>query len=245
MIKKIAKKLLGKKAGTQNEATRLKWLESTLLKIPNGSRILDAGAGELKQQKYCAHLNYVSQDFGQYDGIGDGKGLQTEKWDNTKLDIICDIKEIPEPDSSFDAIMCVEVFEHLPDPIAAITEFSRLLKKDGFLVLTAPFCSLTHFAPYHFYTGFNRYFYEKHLIDNGFEIIEISANGNFFEFVAQELMRVQFCAEEYSKSKISLIDKLAITWMTIKLGKLSRRDAGSNELLNFGLHILAKKLPSL
>ena len=240
---KIVKKLLLKKelAGTQNEATRLKWLESTLKKIPAGNRILDAGAGELAQSKYCTHLNYVSQDFGQYNGSGDSKGLQTKKWDNTKLDIISDITKIPEPDSSFDAIMCVEVFEHLPDPISAIKEFSRLLKTNGSLVLTAPFCSLTHFAPYHFYTGFNRYFYEKHLIENGFEILEITPNGNFFEYVAQELMRVPFCAEKYSKSNISIIDKLAILKLTIKLSKLSRKDNGSNEFLNFGLHILAKK----
>ena len=243
MIKKAFKKIIQEKlAGLKNEATRSKWLESTLLKIPNGSRILDAGAGELAQKKHCKHLNYVSQDFGKYDGSGDGKGLQTKKWDNTKLDIICDITKIPEPDSSFDAIMCVEVFEHIPDPISAIKEFSRLIKKDGFLVLTAPFCSFTHFAPYHFYTGFTRYFYEKHLIDNNFEIIESTPNGNFFEYVGQELNRLPFCAEKYSKSKISIIDKLAIIWISLKLSKLSKSDNSSNEFSNFGFHILAKKI---
>lgn len=97
--------------------------------------------------------------------------------------------------------MCIEVFEHIPDPISAIKEFSRLLKPGGYLVITAPFCSSTHFAPYHFYTGFNRYFYEKHLGDNGFEITEINENGNFFEFVAQELLRVQSCAEKIYRQR--------------------------------------------
>ena len=221
----------------------MKWLEETLNKIPNDSRILDAGAGELAQKKYCSHLNYVSQDFAQYDGLGNKKGLQTTKWDNSKLDIISDITKIPEPDKSFDAIMCVEVFEHLPDPISAINEFSRLLKENGFLVLTAPFCCLTHFAPYHFYSGFNRYFYEKYLIEKGFEILEITPNGNFFEFIAQELLRVPFCAEKYSSIKVSFFDKLAINWLLILLSKLSRKDNGSNDFLNFGFHILAKKLP--
>ncbi|WP_121022373.1 class I SAM-dependent methyltransferase [Helicobacter vulpis] len=53
------------------------------------------------------------------------------KWGNTQLDIICDITAIPERDGSFDAIMCVEVFEHLPNPILALKEFSRLLRGGG------------------------------------------------------------------------------------------------------------------
>lgn len=244
MIKKIVKKILGDSpVGTHNLDTRLAWLESALKQVPNGSRILDAGAGELDQKKFCTHLNYVSQDFGQYDGSGDGKGLQTKVWDNSKLDIVSDITEIPEPDQSFDAIMCIEVFEHIPNPISAIKEFSRLLKEEGTLIITAPFCSLTHFAPYHFYTGFNRYFYEKHLTDNGFKIQEITPNGNYFEFVAQELRRVPFCGEKYSDTRVSLIDKIVIRLSLKMLGKLSKADRGSNELLNFGLHIVAKKLP--
>ena len=183
--------------GTQNEETRLNWLQETLKKIPSGSRILDAGAGELAQKKFCIHLKYVSQDFAQYDGKGNNAGLQMQNWDNSKLDIVSDIIDIPEPDASFNAIMCIEVFEHLPEPIAAIKEFSRLLKKNGTLILTAPFCSLTHFAPYHFYSGFNKYFYEKHLTENGFEICEISPNGDYFEYLAQELRRIHEVAIKY------------------------------------------------
>jgi ubiquinone/menaquinone biosynthesis C-methylase UbiE len=147
--------------GTHNEATRVAWLERTLKQIPSGTRILDAGAGEQQFRKFCTHLEYVAQDFGQYDGTGDSSGLQMGSWDQEKLDIVCDITEIPEPDASFGAIMCIEVFEHLSDPLAALREFSRLIKPGGHLVLTAPFCSLTHFAPFHFATGFNRYFLRK------------------------------------------------------------------------------------
>ena len=65
----------------------------------------------------CSHLDYVSHDFAQYDGKGDGVGGQTGRWDYGKLDIISDVTSIPEPNNSFDAIMCTEVFEHIPEPI--------------------------------------------------------------------------------------------------------------------------------
>jgi len=243
MIKNILKKFLKKNAvaGTNNQGNRLAWLEAALKKIPAGSRILDAGAGELDKKRFCSHLNYVSQDFAQYDGQGDGRGKHTQTWDNSKLDIISDITAIPEPTGSFDAIMCIEVFEHIPDPISAIKEFSRLLKPGGYLIITAPFCSSTHFAPYHFYTGFNTYFYDKHLPANGFAISEINENGNFFEYVAQELLRVPDCAATYTGKGISLINKMAIMKVVFLLNKLSKKDKGSKEFLNCGLHVFARK----
>ena len=117
--------------GRKNKITRDLWIERTLGQITKGSKILDAGAGELQYKKYCQHLEYVSQDFGQYDGKGNSEGLQTEKWDNTKLDIFSDITNIPVTDSSFDTIMCIEVFEHIPEPINSIKEFSRIIKQGG------------------------------------------------------------------------------------------------------------------
>jgi ubiquinone/menaquinone biosynthesis C-methylase UbiE len=141
--------------GTHNKSNREAWLEETLKKIPSGSRILDAGAGELKYKPLCKHLNYVSQDFAQYDGKGDSKGSKKVHGTNQNL-TLSDIISIPEPDEAFDAIMCIEVFEHLPEPIKAIQEFSRLLRSGGHLILTAPFCSLTRFGIFFKYYGFNR-----------------------------------------------------------------------------------------
>lgn len=113
--------------GSKNEAGRSKWLEQKLHSIAPRLRILDAGAGELKNKHLCEHLIYVSQDFCQYNGQGNKEGLQTGNWDTSKVDLVCDITEIPEPDASFDVILCSEVFEHIPDPLKALEEFFQSL----------------------------------------------------------------------------------------------------------------------
>src|SRR5262249_4587234 len=103
------------------------------------------------------------------------------------------------------------------------------------------FCSLTHFAPFHFATGFSRYFYEKHLAANGFTIDEMSANGNYFEYLAQEIRRVPYIGQRYSALQLGRYWSLLTRLLLHSLHRLSRRDSGSAELLCFGYHVLARK----
>ena len=79
-----------------------------------------------------------------------GSSLQTGGWDNSQLDIVSDITHIPVDVTTFDAILCTEVFEHIPDVISALREFVCVIKLGGTLLITATFNSLTHFEPYHF-----------------------------------------------------------------------------------------------
>jgi ubiquinone/menaquinone biosynthesis C-methylase UbiE len=226
--------------GTTNEAVRVKWIEGALKKIPDGLTILDAGAGESQFKKFCSHLKYIAQDFGEYHGDGE-VGLQTGVWDNSKLDIVSDILSIPLPDHSVDALMCTEVLEHVPDPIGVIKEFNRLVRPGGYLLVTAPFVSLTHFAPYHFASGLSRFFYEKYLPENNFEITDIQLNGNFFEFVAQENRRIKSIAKKYAGKDLNVFQKIIIHLNLWILQNLSRKDKGSSELLCYGIHVFARK----
>ncbi|MBI1176055.1 methyltransferase domain-containing protein [bacterium] len=239
-------KALGEKAcGCSNETTREAWVEQALLRVAPGSRLLDAGAGELKFKKFCQHLKYVSQDFAQYDGAGDNRGLQMGKWDQSQLDIVCDITAIPEPDASFDAILCVEVFEHLPAPLLALQEFGRLLKTGGCLILTAPFGSVTHFAPFHFYGGFTRYFYEEHLPKHGFRIDELQANGDYFEVLGQEIRRLPAVTERYHGRPLGIWARLARKSILSVLARVARAGCSSSEISCFGYHVMATKVKVL
>jgi len=238
-MKKILKKILG--AGEANEISRENWLEASLKKIPAGTKILDAGAGSCRYKKFCGHLEYTSQDFGGYDGKGDGQGLQTIEW-SEPVDITCDIVKIPVEDSAFGAVMCVEVFEHIPSPIEAIKEFARILQTNGTLVLSAPFCSGTHFAPFHFYSGFNHYFHEKHLVENGFEILAILPNGNYFDYLIQEISRLPYMSKRYTAKSFRPFAYLLSFLLVLCLKMISKQDKGSSEFMNFGYHVIAKKI---
>lgn len=57
-----------------------------------------------------------------------------------------DLRQSPWPTGIFDAIVSMEVLEHLPDPLAGIRELARALRPGGYLVTSIPVKDL---APVH------------------------------------------------------------------------------------------------
>lgn len=227
--------------GPSNEEARDRWVIQALAAVPAGSRLLDVGAGECRYRAHCGHLRYVSQDFCQYDGKGDDRGLQTRTWNVSRIDIVSDIEAIPEADGAFDAMLCTEVLEHVPDPARALGEISRLIRPGGDLILTAPYASLTHFAPYHYYSGFNRYFYDHWLKAFGLEVVELTPNGNYFSYLAQEIKRVPQVWRETGAGVRAWLayPVMGLAWLLTSY--LGRRHVGSADLACFGYHIRARK----
>lgn len=233
--------------GTQNQQNRDAWVEKILKKIPKGKKILDAGAGEQQYKKYCKHLNYTSQDFAEYAPEKCDQGLQMPTWDYGKLDIISDIGKIPVGNSTYDVILCTEVFEHIINPELALKEFKRILKNNGLLIITAPFASYTHFAPFHFATGFSKYYYEALLPKFGFKIQSIDSNGNYFQLSAQELLRLPSIIDKYISNKF-IAFPLKLLSLGISLCQLciisiaEHYSENSDEIAVFGFHVIAKKI---
>lgn len=226
----------------RNSKVRDKWVIDKLKTIPEDSTLLDAGAGNMKYKKFCEHLRYMSQDFGEYDVNSDNEGLQSaEKWESGKCDLICDISNIPIDDGSVDAVLCTEVLEHVKDPVIVIKELSRIIRPGGRLLLTAPFCSLTHMAPFYYTNGFSRFWYQEHLSHNKMMIKEFKPYGNWFLYLAQELERASFIASRYGNGLSESEMKSIITCEKIMLNQCEN-DTGSEEVLCFGCMIETEKL---
>lgn len=191
---------------------RTAWVAEKASGLAQDARVLDAGAGECQYRGLFAHCVYRAQDFAQYEGTP--SGLQTEHWNYGTLDYVCDIAAIPVPDGEFDAVLCTEVLEHLPDPVSALKEFSRLLSPGGRLFLTAPLSSGLHQQPYHFYGGFTPHFYRKFLADCGLEIVEIRPIGGLMLHVGQEVYRVGRILAERAPYRFRLILRyLFLDWI--------------------------------
>jgi len=61
-----------------------------------------------------------------------------------KPDIVGDIHDIPLPDESVPAIICLAVLEHVENPIRAMEEMYRVLKPGGKLFIYVPFLYYYH-----------------------------------------------------------------------------------------------------
>jgi SAM-dependent methyltransferase len=173
-----------------NQHERDDWVKAQVAALPAGAMLLDAGAGSQKYRPYCSHLQYRAQDFGGVTvDAQEGYAGLTEAYKYGALDYTGNIWDIEEESGTFDAILCTEVFEHIPYPNDALREFSRLLRPGGTLILTAPFASIRHMDPYFFYSGFSDRWYEKLLPDCGFSAKEIIPSGNYHRSIAVELFR--------------------------------------------------------
>jgi SAM-dependent methyltransferase len=240
MIKKIIQSLplfknLYKNLNNQHE--RDDFVVNQLKNLSPNALLLDAGCGSQRYRQYCSHLNYKAQDFGQYTNdlkkviVGDGAGA--EGYQYGALDYVSDIWDIKESNNTFDAILCTEVLEHIPHPIETIKEFSRLLKKEGKLILTAPSNCLRHMDPYFFSTGFTDRWYEKFLQDNGLKLESITAVGDYYRWLAVELART-------AKSH-SIFAKLALAPAFFYYYNKKKTQA-SVDTLCMGYHIVARKI---
>lgn len=177
-----------------NEGFRDSWVRDALRNavLETGAEsILDVGAGSGPFRDTCEALglSYVAHDFGEYDGSGDEAGLQCGTWRTSGYDVTCDILDIPLAWAS-DVVLCTEVLEHVPDPVRALERMSQLVKPSGTLIVTVPFMSFMHQAPYWFQSGLSPYWFDYWLPRFGLVPESLIVTGDYVDFVDQELDRV-------------------------------------------------------
>jgi SAM-dependent methyltransferase len=93
--------------------------------------VLDCGAG-LRDTYY---RNVVNCEVVGYDST----------------DVLAVAERLPFADDTFDAVMSLNVLEHVKDPFQAARELMRVLKPGGELMCVAPFLQPLHGYPHHYY----------------------------------------------------------------------------------------------
>jgi ubiquinone/menaquinone biosynthesis C-methylase UbiE len=119
----------------QNLISRRRFaLDMLETRISPGSNVLDIGcgtghlAGELMQRGYAACGVDLSEAMVAY---------AREHYDPDRFRV-GDIEQIPFPDNTFDAVMCLGVMEYLEKDEHALREMWRVLKPGGHAVITTP-----------------------------------------------------------------------------------------------------------
>lgn len=121
-------------------------------------KVLDVGAGNGSFAHYIKHRNIYLYD-------GNPKSVEKLKKDFENC-YLGQLPNLPFENNSFDIIHCSHVVEHLEPQVLydTLKEIDRCLKKNGYLIISAPllwnnfYDDLSHFKPY------NPYIFIKYLV---------------------------------------------------------------------------------
>lgn len=140
--------------------------------LDGGALVLDAGAGESRFARHFRDKRYMALDL----AVGD------TKWDYSKIHVCARLDAIPLRSGRVDAVINIQVLEHVPDPGAALREMHRVLKPGGRLFLTAPQGWGEHQQP-HDYFRFTRFALLHLFTEAGFRVRRIEPQGGYFHYL--------------------------------------------------------------
>ncbi len=143
--------------------------------LPEGARVLDAGAGEGRHRALFAR--YIAVDL----AVGDAA------WNYSKLDAVADLCRLPFRDACFDAAINVVTLEHIRDPAFALRDIARTLKPGGHIFLAVPQDWEVHQAP-HDYFRYTRYGIEHLFQQAGLRPLRVEPAGGYFRLLSRRLL---------------------------------------------------------
>lgn len=103
-----------------------------------GARVLDAGCGTGALARQALRI----QPTGQLTLLDQSSGMLAEAADVPGEHVVGSVLQLPFSDDSFDVVVSGWVIETVPDPMAAVQEYLRVINPAGHVLYT--FCSLPH-----------------------------------------------------------------------------------------------------
>jgi SAM-dependent methyltransferase len=162
----------------------VEFLRRAAIELGAGATILDVGAGDAPYRELFDGLQYVTCDW-----------AESPYRPPIPPDIVAPAHDIPVNASSFDAVVCTQVLEHVAEPWLVLEEFHRVIRPGGRLWLTTPLVWFLHEEPHDYYR------YTSHglrylLARAGFEAIEVTPMNDAFTTVAELLEDLGFLMGE-------------------------------------------------
>jgi SAM-dependent methyltransferase len=193
-------------------------------------KTLDVGCGQKPYERLFGSVHYV--------------GLEIDSPDNRKqkkADYFYDGTAFPFQQEEFDSVVANEVFEHVFNPVSFLGEIRRVLKKDGFLLLTVPFVWDEHEQPYD-YARYSSFGLSSLLKNNGFVIIEQRKSVNDIRVVFQLLNEYIYKKTVTGNTYLNLLITLVCMAPFNVLGEILSGILPDNDDLYLDNVILAKKV---
>lgn len=135
-------------------------------------KLLDIGCGNKPYEIWCRGL------------VSEYIGCDVVQSSANKVDVLCPANHIPLENNNFDTILSTQVIEHVEDHQGLVNEAFRLLKPDGYFILSGPMYWNLHEEPYDFFR-FTKHGFKYILEKAGFEVCEIISNGGAWATLGQ------------------------------------------------------------
>ena len=99
--------------------------------IGRGKKVLDVGCGD-------GYVSSVLVGDNEVFGLDISESAVKEARKKGIKAFVSNLDGIPFPDKSFDAVLALDILEHLFDPVFVLREVKRVLKDDGILLISVP-----------------------------------------------------------------------------------------------------------
>lgn len=130
------------------------------------SILLDLGAGNSLMGEVvndaCKSKQYIASEIAPTD----------------ETTLICDAQKLPFSGNTVDVVAAFELIEHIPDTYLFLSEIERVLKPNGYLILSMPFLYGHHdFQDYYRWTTMGL---QQSLFSNNFDLLVTRKQGGVF-----------------------------------------------------------------